>query len=228
MGDIGKATQGGDDSQATQGGDDTGEDQDVTSGDDTGTGVDDTGTDASDGDQGDEDKPLGPKGEKALEAEKAKRRQETQRRRALEAELAKLRDSGGDEAEKARREAEQAAQTKANTKILKAEVRAAAAGKLADPADALKLLDLDQFEVDGDGEVDTDEISSAIDTLLKSKPYLAAAANGSGKRFQGSGDGGARGKAQSLDQQILAAEQKGDWKAARQLKLQKMTAGNKQ
>lgn len=215
-----------DDDQATQGGDDT-DDQDATGGGDAGNDADDQGADGSDGQDGDDgDMPLGPAGQKALEAEKAKRKREAQRRRQLEAELAELKGKSGDETEQARREAEQAALAKANARILRAEVKAAAAGKLADPKDALKLLDIDQFEVGEDGEVDTDEISSAIDDLIKSKPYLAAAQ--STKRFQGGGDGGTRGRAASIDQQIATAEQKGDWNAARQLKLQKQYGGTKQ
>ncbi len=217
-----------DDDQGTHGGDGTADDQGATGGDDTGTDADDQGTDGSDdqgdGDQGD-DKPLGPAGQKALDAIKAKHKKEVQRRRQLEAELA--RSKTGDEAEQARQEAEQAALAKANTRILKAEVRAAAAGKLADPADALQLLDLTQFEVDADGEVDADEIASAIEDLIKSKPYLAATAPTT-RRFQGSGDGGVRGRTKGIDRQIADAEGKGDWKTARRLKLAKMTADSKQ
>ncbi|MGH3933647.1 MAG: hypothetical protein ACRDS1_01460 [Pseudonocardiaceae bacterium] len=218
-----------DDSQATQGGDSADDDQDATGGDDTATDADSKGADGGDvqDDQGD-DAPLGPKGEKALAAEKEKRRRETQKRREVEAELAKLRTKDSSDADKVRAEVETEAMGRANARILKAEVRAAAAGRLEDPGDALLHLDLDQFEVDGDGEVDRDEIRSAIDTLLKSKDYLAKKEPGNVKRFQGSADGGTRGKAQPLDQQIIAAEQKGDWSTARRLKLQKMTAGNKQ
>ena len=77
----------------------------------------------------------------------------------------------------------------ANQRILKAEVRAAAATKLADPADALRFLDLSSFEVGEDGEIDAATVASAIDDLIASKPYLAAQG---GKRFQGSGDTGTR------------------------------------
>jgi hypothetical protein len=142
-------------------------------------------TAAEDGD----DKPLGPKGEKALQAEKERRRALAAELRELRAELAKLRDGDGDEATRAAREAEKAALAKANAKILRSEVKAAAAGKLADPTDALRLLDLDSFEVGEDGEIDEDEIADAINNLLKNKPYLAAQ---SAKRFQGTGDGGSR------------------------------------
>ncbi|MFC8704714.1 hypothetical protein ACFUIV_21305 [Streptomyces anulatus] len=152
-------------------------------------------------DERDEDEPddeqdpdgaadLGDKGKRALDSMKGKLKAEREKRRTLEQQLAEK--DGTDEAEKARREAESAALSKANARILRAEVKAAAAGKLADPADAYKFLDLDQFEVDDDGNVDSGEVAEAIDDLIKSKPYLAAA---TAKRFQGTGDGGAARKA---------------------------------
>ena len=61
-------------------------------------------------------------------------------------------------------------------------MRAAAGTKLADPGDAGRLLDLDQFKVDVNGDVDAKAISSAIDDLLKAKPYLAAAGGEGGGR----------------------------------------------
>ncbi|MFE3452390.1 hypothetical protein ACFXJ8_26050 [Nonomuraea sp. NPDC059194] len=162
----------------------------------------------------DKDKPLGPAGEKALAAEKEKRkaaasqaRAEKARADAAEAELAKMRraaerskpkaedkpDAQEDapDVEEIQRNAEQAALAKANERIIRAEIRAAAAGKLADPRDALSFLDLTKFEVDADGNVDADEVADAIEDLLKNKPYLAVA-QGDGKRFKGSGDGGAK------------------------------------
>lgn len=165
-----------------------------------------------DGEQDEKDKPLGPAGEKALQAEKEKRktaaaqaRAEKARADAAEQELAKLRraaekakakpEEKADDApdpEEIRREAEQAAIAKANDRIVRAEIRAAAAGKLADPADALNFLDLTQFEVDADGNIDADQVADAIDDLLKKKPYLAVPAQGEAKRFKGSGDGGAK------------------------------------
>jgi hypothetical protein len=166
-----------------------------------------------------DDKPLGPAGEKALNAEKEKRRAEAARRRTAEkerddakAELDKLRRAA-DRAAKAKpaaakaekveperdeidpeeikREAETKAIALANERIIKAEVRASAAGKLNDPKDALKFLDLSKIEVDADGNVDSDEIDDAIAELVKNKPYLAVA-QGESKRFKGSGDGGAK------------------------------------
>src|SRR5699024_6854796 len=94
-----------------------------------------------------------------------------------------------------RRKVEEAALNKANERILKAEVRANAAAKLADPADALRFIDLSEFEVGSDGEVDAGAISAAIDDLLKSKPYLAAQ-GGSGPVFESPGSHREPGKGQ--------------------------------
>lgn len=65
-----------------------------------------------------------------------------------------------------------------NQRLIRAEVIAAAAGKVADPDDAYAILTangaLNGLEVDGDGKVDTDAITAAIDDLVKVKPHLAA------------------------------------------------------
>lgn len=74
----------------------------------------------------------------------------------------------------ARLEGHTAATDAANKRILRSEVKAAAAGKLANPALAVKLIDLDSLEVDADGEVDEDAIAEAISALLEENPYLAA------------------------------------------------------
>ena len=168
-----------------------------------------------------EDKPLGPAGEKALQAEKEKRRKAAQELRDAKAEIQRLRN-GGDEAAQKATEAEKAAIAKANTKILRAEVKAAAAGKLANPALAVKLLDLSKFEVDDNGDVDQGEIADAISELLREEPYLAAETP---KRFQGGADQGARKKVKpaSLDERIAEAEANGDWAQARRLKSSKLT-----
>ncbi|MFM9643566.1 hypothetical protein [Streptomyces turgidiscabies] len=176
----------GDDDQdgdgADQDADDSDQDGDADDGQDTG--------DDGDGDEDEGADDLGDKGKRALASMKGKWKSERDKRKQLEDQLAQ--QGSADEAETVRRKAEQDALAKANTRILRAEVKAAAAGKLADPADAFKFLDLDQFEVDDDGNVDSDEVADAIDELVKSKPYLAAA---TAKRFQGTGDGGAARKA---------------------------------
>lgn len=150
--------------------------------------------DAGDGQGGD---GLGDKGRKALADERKARRDADKARKAAEARVAEMearqaagaqQDDAQQAAEQARRDAEAAANAKANGRILAAEVRAAAAGKLADPSDAARYLDLSEFEVSDDGAVDQAAIAEAISELVKKKPYLAATAQG----FQGSGDGGAR------------------------------------
>ena len=194
-------------------------------------------------DDGDGDKPLGPQGEKALAAEKEKRRRESTRRRQVEGELADLRaevaklrkgaskqdDDSAEQAEEIRRNAEVEATQKANMRILRAEVKAAAGGLLTDPADAVKFLDLAQFEADADGEFDAGEITDALKDLVKQKPYLAVPSGS--KRFQGTADGGARGKqaGPSLDEQIAEAQQKGNWQRVISLNNQKLAqvAGDK-
>lgn len=133
-------------------------------------------TDATEADEGDGDteddaegaEELGDKGKQALDRMKAKLKAERERRVAAEAKAAQA--LGEDDAARIEREA----LAKANTRIVRAEIKAAAAGKLADPADALTFLSVDDFEVDDDGDVDTDEIAEAIDELLRRKPYLAA------------------------------------------------------
>jgi hypothetical protein len=137
---------------------------------------------------------LGDPGKKALDEMKAKWKAAEATAREREQELAALRaQAEGKEAEhKAALEAQRVrdeALAAANERILKAEVRAAATGKLADPADALQFLDLSTLEVSPDGEVDSAAVAAAIETLIKSKPYLAAQG---GNRFQGTADGGTR------------------------------------
>jgi hypothetical protein len=169
----------------------------------------DDGTDEQDGDE-----PLREAGTKALAAEKARRKAETDKRRAAEARIAELesqlstgKKGDGPDPDQIRREAVSAATAKANERILRSEVRAAAAGKLADPRDALRFLDLSKFEVDEEGQVDEEEIADAIADLVKDKPYLAATAGSSKPRFEGTGDGGAR-KAPTGPKQLTESDVK--------------------
>lgn len=164
-------------------------------------------------DEGGGDEPLREAGTRALAAEKARRKAEADRRRTAEARIAELereiaagKGDGTPDADQIRREATTAATARANERILRSEIRAAAAGKLSDPRDALRFLDLAKFEVDEDGQVDEDEIADAIDDLVKSKPYLAATAT-TKPRFEGTGDGGAR-KAPTGPRQYTEADVK--------------------
>ncbi|WP_329544699.1 hypothetical protein OG548_08255 [Streptomyces sp. NBC_01356] len=139
---------------------------------------------------------LGDAGKKALDSMKGKWREERDQRRALEARIAVLEAPKGEStdqpsADEIRTQATREATSKANARILRSEVKAAAAGKFADVSDALLNLDLKKFEVDENGDVDPSEIKDAIEELLTRKPHLAAKAG----RFQGTGDGGAQRKA---------------------------------
>ena len=142
---------------------------------------------------------LGDAGKKALDAERAERRKAEKRAKELDAELAKFREASMSEQERAveiaRREAATATLAAVNQRILKAEIRAAAGGRLADPEDAVRFLDTDEFAVTEDGEVDQRAVLAAIDRLLKMKPYLAAGAT----RPAGDADQGARGAAMALN-----------------------------
>lgn len=169
---------------------------------------------------------LGDAGKKALDAMKTERNAARDAQRQLEADLAALKAQvDGKEAEHQAQLAAQKVQdealAKANDRILKAEVRVAAATKLADPADALRFIDMSSFEVGDDGAVDGAAIAKAIDDLIASKPYLAA----QGRRFPGSADNGPRNESNpSLDEQIAAATTAGNHALAISLKRQKAYA----
>ncbi|MEW2034898.1 hypothetical protein AB0901_30905 [Streptomyces roseifaciens] len=62
--------------------------------------------------------------------------------------------------------------------LVRAELRAAAAGRLRDPADALALLDVSALVGDG-GDIDAAAVAAAVDQLVKDKPYLAVEQSGS-------------------------------------------------
>ena len=134
----------------------------------------------------------------ALRKERLARREAERKARELEAEKEQAGKEPAEQAlDQARREAAAEAMSAANKRILRSEVRAIAKGRLADPADALVYLDLDEFEVDEDGEIDSEAIEDAISDLLKRKPYLAAS---SGEKFRGGADQGARGKGSAPSQ----------------------------
>jgi len=153
---------------------------------------------------------LGDPGKKALATMKDRLKAEREKRRGLEAQLAE-RDKPAEgtvpDQEALIRQAETTALARVNERLVKAEVKAAAAGKLADPADAHRFLDLSQFEVDDDGNVDAEELTEAIDELLQSKPYLAAQGGSTKPRFQGTADSGAR-KGNARPAQLTEADVK--------------------
>jgi hypothetical protein len=107
---------------------------------------------------------------------------ERRARAAAEREAAKLRDEHATDADRAlaaaRDEGRREALGQVGSRMVEAEVRAAAGGRLADPADAVRLLEVGSFIDDDTGEIDRDAIAAAIDDLLESKPYLKAEAAG--------------------------------------------------
>lgn len=142
------------------------------------------GTDDDDGYPPD----LGENGRKALKAERDARAKAERERDAAAAERDELKTRTQSAEEKAldaaKKEGAAEATTAANRRIVKSEIRAAAAGKVSDPEDAAHLLgDLDRFIVKD--EVDSKAISAAIADLVKAKPYLAPA--GRAKPLPGGG-----------------------------------------
>lgn len=120
------------------------------------------------------------------------------RAEAAEKRLAEREDEDKSEQEKAleaaRKEAADAARSEVTgavrKKLLRAEVKALAAGKFADPDDAVKLLDVDDEDAfDEDGEVQVDALKTALDALLEAKPHLAAGAKTPGDSDAGKGSG---------------------------------------
>lgn len=134
---------------------------------------------------------LGDPGKKALDTMKGERNAARDEAKALKARLDAL------EAQAAGREAEHAAEIErqrvkdealsaANQRILRSELKAAATGKLADPADAALFINLAEFTVSDDGDVDSTALDAAISDLIARKPHLAAKQG----RFDGTADQG--------------------------------------
>lgn len=94
--------------------------------------------------------------------------------KGMEEQLAKLqgREAEYQKAEELAKLQQQAIVT-ANQRVLKSEIRAAAAGVLENPADATIFLDLSKFTVSDDGETNSEEINNALGALVKERPYLA-------------------------------------------------------
>jgi hypothetical protein len=141
---------------------------------------------------------LGDAGRKAIAEERSARRAAEKAARDAQSELERIRSESMSSTEKAIAEAKaqgrKEALSTANDRLVKAEVRAHAAGKLADPGDAAALLgDLSGF-VGDDGEPDSRAIAKAIDDLLEAKPYLAAGATPGTTRIPAGARGGNAGE----------------------------------
>lgn len=143
---------------------------------------------------------LGDAGKKAIDAMKAERNAERDRRKALETELAALKapkppaadDKGAPDLDAMRKQLrdEIAAET-VNDKAL--ETLESRAEKLfANPEDARAFLASKVGDFVDGGKVDKSAIDEALADLLKKRPYLGIAQSGA-ERFEGSVDGGTKG-----------------------------------
>ena len=111
-----------------------------------------------------------------------------------------------DAAKKAGKAATDETAAKFQTRMLATEILAVATGKLHTPSDAVKLLDLEAFDVpDPDAEeadlvVFREALVTAIDELITDKPYLR-----SGK-VTGDGDGGTKLPVTDKDEKLTPSQ----------------------
>lgn len=147
--------------------------------------IEDDATDSGSPSDRDDDDPLEDLTEdELLEMADAKLRRENAKwRRKLrdaESELEKLKgrnaSDGGSptKAEKLLADANRAME-KAERRFIESALIAASAGVLQDTDDAVRNIDVEQFQVDDDGNVDRGALKAAIDDLLERKPHLRAA-----------------------------------------------------
>lgn len=168
------------------------------SGDDDAEGTDDEADKTDDNstnveEDGEEDKQDDPaeKLKKALRAERDARKTAERERNTLRQQL-EAKDKPAEEAalEAVRREAEMAANAKANERVAKAELRAAAAGKVSNLTALVRLVDVSKIEVDDDGTPSADDIEDAIAAFLTDYPEFAVDKS----KFTGSADQGSKGR----------------------------------
>lgn len=116
-----------------------------------------------------------------LDKERRAAREADKRAKAAESELEQFRAAQMTEHEKALKAAREEGHTegiaKGNARLLRAEVLAAASGKVADPDDVFAILSnsgaLKDFSVNDNGEIDAAGLKTVIDDLVKAKPHLA-------------------------------------------------------
>lgn len=128
---------------------------------------------------------LGENGVKALQAERTARKAAEKQIADLAAQLDAIRAEQMTDQEKAlaaaRVEAAEAAKAETaatyERRLLEATVKAQAAGRFRDPADALRYLDTTELPRGDDGVLDEAAIGVALDAVLSERPYLAVAAD---------------------------------------------------
>lgn len=178
-----------------------------------GGGDEDDGVSDEDEDDDDGDEGLTAAGKRAIEAERkaAKRAKDAYKPFAqlardtglsvdeMRKRLTAARDGGTNskdskakddvDVEEIRRQTKAEVSAKSDARFVRAAVKAEAAALLNDPSDAIKFLDLSDYEVDEDGEVDAAQVKRDLRSLIADKPYLAK------KKSAADFDGGPRGKA---------------------------------
>lgn len=125
---------------------------------------------------------LGENGVKALQAERQARKAAEKQIADLAAQLDSIRAEQMTDQEKAlaaaRSEAAEAAKAETaatyERRLLEATVKAQAAGRFRDPADALRYLDTTDLPRGEDGVIDDAAIGAALDAVLTERPYLGA------------------------------------------------------
>ena len=163
---------------------------------------------------GTDDPPLGPEGEKALAEWKRRAKEAEALAKNQGTELQQFRDRDKTEAEKQADALKVATErAEAATRLaVSAKVEALAAGRFADPLDAVEALSSGSFLTEA-GAVDADAIKAALDDLLTRKPHWAATTPGPSTPrpdpSQGPRPGGTAG---GVDDQIAQAKAKGDWR----------------
>lgn len=182
------------------------------------------GDDAGDGDEADDaTADDNSKRDENWKAQSRKHEREAKRARKeaeeLRGRLAKIEDASKTEQqraiEQARKEADATARSEVaddyRSKILKAEIRAHAAGKFADTDDAIRLVDLEDDDAfNDDGDVQADVIRAALDDLLERKPHLRAG-EPAPRRPSGDADAGkgSEAGADDADMNALIRRQRG-------------------
>lgn len=173
------------------------------------------------GQAGTGDNQLGEAGKTALEKERAAAREANrlkstaeQRAEAAEAELAKIREANQSEAEKATakavKEATDQVTATGNARLVRAEVKAAAAtAGFHDPHDAALLLSekFAQVKVGNDGQVDEAAVKSLVEDLAKSKPHLVKTGSNGATPLPGQGGHG-QGPASGKDAGLAEARRR--------------------
>lgn len=170
-----------------------------------------------------DDPALGPAGEKAL-AEWKKRAKDAETLAKQQADqLQAIEDAKKTETERLadRAKAAEDRATAATRLAVASKVEALAAGRFADPQDAVDALAAGAFTTD-QGGIDANAITGALDDLLTRKPHWAAGAGNPSVPRPDPSQGARPGGTPTLAQRVAEAEAKGDTRLAIALKSQQL------